>query len=89
MSNLTEKQLSIVEGLKRDFPDGEVTRKDLMDWAKRCGLSKYAPSFIWNNEHKIKLFRVGSELFPWHDHYELNQLPQIKEISKMYGKKTL
>ncbi len=36
----------------------------------------------WNNEHKIKLFRVGSELFPWHDHYELNQLPQIKEISK-------
>ena len=36
----------------------------------------------WNNEHKIKLFRVGSELFPWHDHYELNQLPQIKEISE-------
>jgi len=36
----------------------------------------------WNNDHKIKLFRIGSELFPWHDHYELNQLPQIKEISK-------
>ena len=36
----------------------------------------------WNKEHGIKLFRVGSELFPWHDHYELNQLPQIKEISE-------
>jgi len=36
----------------------------------------------WNEEHGIKLFRVGSELFPWHDHYELNQLPQIKEISE-------
>jgi len=36
----------------------------------------------WNNEHRIKLFRIGSELFPWHDHYELNQLPQIKEISE-------
>ena len=35
----------------------------------------------WNEEHGIKLFRVGSELFPWHDHYELNQLPQIQEIS--------
>ena len=63
MSNLTEKQLSIVEGLKRDFPDGEVTRNDLMDWAKRCGLSKYAPSFIWKNEYKIRrgVFRIPSQ----------------------------
>ena len=36
----------------------------------------------WNNEHNIKLFRVGSELFPWHDHYELKQLPQLPEISE-------
>jgi UV DNA damage endonuclease len=36
----------------------------------------------WNNEHKIKLFRLGSELFPWHDHYELCELPQFTEISK-------
>ena len=35
----------------------------------------------WNIDHDITLFRIGSELFPWHDHYELNQLPQIKEIS--------
>ena len=35
----------------------------------------------WNEEHNIKLFRIGSELFPWHDHYELNQLPQIQEIT--------
>jgi len=36
----------------------------------------------WNNEHNIKLFRLGSELFPWHDQYELHQLPQFNEISK-------
>jgi UV DNA damage endonuclease len=28
------------------------------------------------------LFRLGSELFPWHDHYELCELPQFTEISK-------
>jgi|TARA_R110002110_G_scaffold136874_1_gene321874 UV DNA damage endonuclease len=36
----------------------------------------------WNNEHKIKVFRLGSELFPWHDQYELHQLPQFNEIAK-------
>ena len=35
----------------------------------------------WNNEHRIKLFRIGSELFPWHDHYELCELPQFNEIA--------
>jgi len=35
----------------------------------------------WNEDHKIKLFRVGSELFPWHDHYELKDLPQYEEIA--------
>lgn len=35
----------------------------------------------WNLEHEIFLFRVGSELFPWHDHYELHDLPQYKEIA--------
>ena len=36
----------------------------------------------WNNEHNITLFRLGSELFPWHDQYELHQLPQFNEIAK-------
>ena len=35
----------------------------------------------WNEEHNIRLFRIGSELFPWHDHYELNQLPQYNQIA--------
>ena len=34
----------------------------------------------WNEQHDIKLFRVGSELFPWHDQYELHDLPQYDEI---------
>jgi len=35
----------------------------------------------WNEEHGITLFRVGSELFPWHDHYELHDLPDFEEIA--------
>ena len=35
----------------------------------------------WKKDHKIKLFRLGSELFPWHDQYELHQLPQFNEIA--------
>lgn len=35
----------------------------------------------WNEENKIRLFRIGSELFPWHDHYELTDLPQYDEIA--------
>ena len=34
----------------------------------------------WNKEHNITLFRIGSELIPWHDHYELKMLPQLEEI---------
>ena len=36
----------------------------------------------WNEEHGITLFRVGSELFPWHDHYELHDLPDYDKISQ-------
>ena len=34
----------------------------------------------WNEEHGIRLFRIGSELIPWHDQYELSKLPQLQEI---------
>ena len=36
----------------------------------------------WNDEHGITLFRVGSELFPWHDQYELHDLPDFEEIAQ-------
>ena len=35
----------------------------------------------WNEEHGIRLFRVGSELVPWHDHFELHDLPQYDLLS--------
>lgn len=35
----------------------------------------------WNERNDIRLFRVGSELFPWHDQYELHDLPQYNEIA--------
>ena len=60
MSNLTEKRTEIVRGLEKVFPDREVTMKQLMEWAEGEGLSKYAPSFIWKSENKVRrgVFRI-------------------------------
>ena len=60
MSNLNEKRTEIVESLEKVFPDREVTMKQLMEWAEKEGLSKYAPSFIWKGENKVRrgVFRI-------------------------------
>ena len=60
MSNLTDKRTEIVKGLEKVFPDREVTMKQLMEWAEGEGLSKYAPSFIWKSENKVRrgVFRI-------------------------------
>ena len=60
MSNLTEKRTEIVKGLEKVFPDREVTMNQLMEWAEKEGLSKYAPSFIWKSENKVRrgVFRI-------------------------------
>ena len=56
----TEKRQQIIQGLLRDFPDGEASRQELMDWATNCGLSKYAPSFVWQSENSVRrgIFRI-------------------------------
>jgi UV DNA damage endonuclease len=36
----------------------------------------------WNEAHGIRLFRLGSELFPRWNHYRLEDLPDINEIAK-------
>jgi len=54
MSNLNEKRTEIVESLEKVFPDREVTMKQLMEWAEKEGLSKYAPAFIWEAENKVR-----------------------------------
>ena len=60
MSNLTDKRTEIVKGLEKVFPDREVTMNQLMEWAEKEGLSKYAPSFIWKGENKVRrgVFRI-------------------------------
>lgn len=40
------------------------------------------PILQWNEQHDIRLFRLGSELFPRWNHYELTDLPGINEIAK-------
>lgn len=34
----------------------------------------------WNNANNIKVFRVGSGIFPWGTEYDLNDLPDIDKI---------
>ena len=34
----------------------------------------------WNNEHRIKLFRLSSQIFPWSDEYSLEELKDDLEI---------
>jgi UV DNA damage endonuclease len=41
------------------------------------------PILEWNEAHGIRLFRIGSELFPRWDHYELNELPEYDLISEI------
>lgn len=36
----------------------------------------------WNEAHGIRLFRIGSEIFPRWNHYELKDLPDIEEITQ-------
>ena len=36
----------------------------------------------WNEENGIKFFRMSSEMFPWASHYNIDDMPHIKEISK-------
>ena len=56
---MSTKQIEIVNQLSSVFTNGEVTRPELMDWALKSGLSKYAPSFIWSGSK----YRVGRGVF--------------------------
>ena len=40
------------------------------------------PILKWNEQNGIRLFRIGSELFPRWNHYRFEQLPGIDEIAK-------
>jgi UV DNA damage endonuclease len=40
------------------------------------------PILKWNEKNGIRLFRIGSELFPRWNHYELHDLPDIELITK-------
>jgi UV DNA damage endonuclease len=37
----------------------------------------------WNESNSIRLFRLGSEIVPWHDHFELTELPQYDEFASV------
>jgi UV DNA damage endonuclease len=34
----------------------------------------------WNSRNNIKMYRIGSDIFPWQSEYKLEQLPQYSKI---------
>lgn len=40
----------------------------------------------WNQEHKINIYRMSSDLFPWMSEYKLEDLPNFSEISSIAEK---
>jgi UV DNA damage endonuclease len=40
----------------------------------------------WNVQHKVKVFRIGSNIFPWNSEYHVNDLPDIVEIQQHLAK---
>jgi UV DNA damage endonuclease len=37
----------------------------------------------WNERNGIKLYRIGSDIFPWSSEYEYDQLPQYDQACKL------
>ena len=36
----------------------------------------------WNEQNNVKFFRMSSNMFPWASHYNIDDMPDIEEISK-------
>jgi UV DNA damage endonuclease len=46
----------------------------------------------WNQDNGVQVFRMTSDLFPWHSEYELEDLPdwpEIREVLELAGKTAL
>ena len=37
----------------------------------------------WNEKNNIKMFRIGSDIFPWSSEYEYIDLPQYREVCEL------
>lgn len=37
----------------------------------------------WNAQNDIRLFRISSDIIPWHSEYDIEELPQFKDIESV------
>ena len=40
---------------------------------------------LWNNEFRVKLFRLSSQIFPWMEEYDWSDLKDFQEINEIMG----
>jgi UV DNA damage endonuclease len=55
----------------------ELALKNVADFAKIID---------WNIKHRLLLYRMSSDMFPWMSEYELEELPNIFEIKRILAK---
>jgi len=63
--------------IKRTFEDKGMAYASELAYANAKDLVKI---LRWNAEHNIKVFRMGSDIFPWASQYKLTDLPRYYEI---------
>jgi UV DNA damage endonuclease len=54
-----------------------------LDYVGELGLQNVRDLFQivqWNSRNNIKLYRIGSDILPWHSEYAIEQLPQYTKI---------
>jgi UV DNA damage endonuclease len=64
--------------IKRTFDDKGIVYASQLALANTTDLIEVLE---WNARHNIKVFRMGSDLFPWASQYKLTDLPDITAIA--------
>jgi UV DNA damage endonuclease len=78
---LTEKGITTNKGMiKRTFEEKGIQYASQLALQNVQALQKILK---WNVDHGIRVFRITSELFPWASEYQLEEMPDFKEIKEI------
>lgn len=75
---LAEKKIKVNRSMmQRSFLEKGINHVSAMALANIADLEKVID---WNIAHKILLYRMSSDMFPWMSEYEITELPHFDEI---------
>lgn len=78
---LADKKITVNRGMtKKTFETKGLTYvSDLII----LNVKDFIEIIKWNEQHKIKNYRMSSEMFPWFTHYKLEDLPKFNNIKNL------